>query len=264
MLTHRQDRHDATAFELLPAIDLRGGRVVRLVEGDFARETVYGDDPARVAARFRDAGARWIHVVDLDGARDGTWRQTALMERIVETAGPGVACELAGGLRDEAAVATALATGARRVVVGTAALRDPEFAARLIERHGADRIAIALDVRDGLAVGHGWVQGAAGLPVEAALAALAERGAATFIVTAIERDGLLSGPDLALLARLVGANLGRIVASAGVSSLDDLEAVRRIGCSGAVVGKAIYEGRLDLAAAVRLLDSPAPDPKRSA
>jgi phosphoribosylformimino-5-aminoimidazole carboxamide ribotide isomerase len=263
MLTRTQVGDDPTAFELLPAIDLRGGRVVRLAEGDFARETVYGENPAEVAARFRDAGARWIHVVDLDGARDGTRRQTTAMERIVEAAGRGVACELAGGLRDEDAVAAALSTGARRVVVGTAALREPDFARRLIDRHGADRIAIALDVRDGLAVGHGWVQVDPGVPVEEALETLAAHGATTFIVTAIERDGLLSGPNLALLSRLVAMRRGRIVASAGVSSLDDLEAVRRIGCAGAVVGRAIYEGRIDLAAAVGLLDLPAPDPERS-
>jgi phosphoribosylformimino-5-aminoimidazole carboxamide ribotide isomerase len=256
MLTRAQDGAGTTAFQLLPAIDLRGGRVVRLVEGDFARETVYGDDPALVAAAFRDAGARWIHVVDLDGAREGKGRQTEVMGRIVETAGPGVACELAGGFRDEASVAIALAAGARRVVVGTAVLREPDFAARLIDRHGTDRIAIALDVRDGLAVGYGWATGGPGVPVEEALTALAARGVTTFIVTAIERDGLLSGPNLGLLSRLAAMRLGRIVASAGVSSLDDLDAVRRIGCGGAVVGRAIYEGRINLGAAIRLLDAP--------
>jgi phosphoribosylformimino-5-aminoimidazole carboxamide ribotide isomerase len=229
--------------------------VVRLAEGDFARETVYGDDPAEVARTFREAGARWIHVVDLDGAREGRGRQTAVMERIVAAAGPGVACELAGGLRDDASVTAALATGAARAVIGTAALRNPDFVGRLIERHGPDRIAVALDVRDGLAVGHGWVPGATGVPADEALAMLAGRGARTFIVTAIERDGLLAGPNLALLSRMVATRLGRIVASAGVSSLEDLAAVRGIGCAGAVVGRAIYEGRLDLAAAVSLIDA---------
>lgn len=244
-------------FQLLPAIDLRGGQVVRLAEGDFGRETVYGTDPAEVAREFAGAGAGWIHIVDLDGARDGARRQTDVVERIVRAAGEGVACEVAGGLRDEDAVAAVLDSGAVRAVVGTAALRDPAFVARLIARFGAARIAIALDVRDGLAVGQGWVPGAAGVPVDDALAALSDRGARTFIVTAIERDGLLTGPNLDLLGRMVALNRGDIVASAGVSSLGDIAAVQAVGCVGAVVGRAIYEGRLDLADALRSLVEPA-------
>jgi phosphoribosylformimino-5-aminoimidazole carboxamide ribotide isomerase len=240
------------SFQLLPAIDLRGGQVVRLAEGDFARETVYGTDPAEVALGFAAAGANWIHIVDLDGARDGARRQTEAVARVVAAVGERVACEVAGGLRDEAAVESVLGAGARRAVVGTAALRDPDLVARLIARFGADRIAIALDVRDGIAVGQGWVPGASGVAVEAALAELAAHGARTFIVTAIERDGLMTGPNLELLGRMVGLGLGEIIASAGVSCVEDVAAVRAIGCVGAVVGRAIYEGRLDLAAAIRL------------
>ena len=239
-------------FQLLPAIDLRGGHVVRLAEGDFGRETVYGDDPAEFARSFAAAGARWIHVVDLDGARDGARLQTAVVARIVAAAGDGVSCEVAGGLRDENAVAAVLDAGAARAVLGTAALRDPDFAGRLVARFGERRIGIALDVREGLAVGQGWVPGAAGVPVVDALAALADRGVRTFIVTAIDRDGLLGGPDLELLGRVVDLGRGEIIASAGVSSLDDIAAVRSIGCVGAIVGRALYEGRLDLAAALEL------------
>ena len=254
MLPRTQGRQPG-AFELLPAIDLRGGRVVRLAEGDFARETIYGTDPAEVALGFAAAGANWIHIVDLDGARDGTRRQIGAVARIVDVVGERVACEVAGGLRDETAVESVFAAGAARAVVGTAALRDPDLVARLIARFGADRIAIALDVRDGLAVGQGWVPGAAGVAVEAALAALSARGARTFIVTAIERDGLMSGPNLELLRRMVGLGLGEIIASAGVSSLDDIAAVRAAGCVGAVVGRAIYERRLDLASAIRTISA---------
>ena len=236
----------------MPAIDLRGGQVVRLSEGDFGRETVYGADPGEVARRFVAAGAEWIHIVDLDGARDGVRRQTEAVIEIVAAAGEDVACEVAGGLRDEESVAAVLGAGAARAVIGTAALRDPELVERLVARFGVTRIAIALDVRDGLALGQGWVPGAAGVPVEDALERLADSGARTFIVTAIERDGLLEGPNLELLGRMVDLDRGEIVASAGVSSLDDITAVRKIGCGGAVVGRAIYEGRLDLAAAVRL------------
>jgi len=227
--------------------------VVRLAEGDFGRETVYGSEPADVARGFAAAGARWIHIVDLDGARDGARRQTEAVAHIVAAAGEPVACEVAGGLRDEEAVAAALQAGAARAVVGTAALWDPGFVAQLVARFGAKRIAVALDVRDGLAVGQGWVPGAPGVPVEEALVALSDRGARTFIVTAIERDGLLTGPNLDLLGRMVDLGRGEIIASAGVSSLADISAVRALGCSGAIVGRALYEGRLDLAEAVRLL-----------
>lgn len=226
--------------------------MVRLSEGDFGRETVYGTDPGEVARRFVDAGAEWIHIVDLEGAREGGRRQTDAVMRIVAAAGEDVACEVAGGLRDEESVAAVLDAGAARAVIGTAALNDPGFVERLTARFGVTRIAIALDVREGMAVGHGWVPGASGVPVEAALARLSESGARTFIVTAIERDGLLAGPNLELIGRMVDLDRGDIVASAGVSSLADVAAVRKIGCSGAVVGRAIYEGRLDLAEAVRL------------
>jgi phosphoribosylformimino-5-aminoimidazole carboxamide ribotide isomerase len=254
MLRRKQDE-TSVDFQLLPAIDLRGGRVVRLSEGDFGRETVYGSDPVEVAIGFAAAGVRWIHIVDLDGAKDGAARQTAVMRRIVEAVGERVACEVAGGLRDLPAADAALEAGAARVVVGTAALRDPDFVALLIDRFGAERIAVALDVRDGTAVGQGWVPGAAGMPAEEALTTLADRGARTFVVTAIERDGLLTGPNLDLLGRMVALGRGQIIASAGISSLADITAVRALGCAGAIVGRALYEGRLDLGEAVRLVDA---------
>ena len=241
-------------FQLLPAIDLLGGMVVRLAEGDFDSQTVYGDDPTEFARSFAAEGARWIHIVDLDGAREGARRQTELIARIVDAAGGAVACEAAGGLRDEAAVAAVLEAGAARAVVGTAALHDPAFVERLVARFGSERIAVALDVRDGIAVGQGWVRGVAGVPVGEALATMADRGARTFIVTAIERDGLLRGPNLELLGRMVRLGRGEIIASAGVSSLSDVVGVRAIGCAGAIIGRALYEERLDLGEALRLVE----------
>ena len=238
-------------FELLPAIDLRAGRVVRLRRGDFDRETVFDDDPIAVAERFAEAGATWIHLVDLDGARAGRPVQAGLVARIVERVGERTRCQVAGGLRTVEAVATALAAGAARVVVGTAALEDPDLAGELVGRHGAERIVVALDVRDGLALGEAWRPGAAGRPVEAALEALAQVGVARFAVTAIERDGLLTGPDLGLLGRLVALDRGAIIASGGISSIADLHAARRLGCAGAIVGRALYEGQLELGEALR-------------
>jgi phosphoribosylformimino-5-aminoimidazole carboxamide ribotide isomerase len=240
----------ASAFELLPAIDLRGGRVVRLVEGDFARETAYSDDPVGMAQAFADRGATWIHVVDLDGARAGDPVQAATIRAVVGAVDGRARCQVAGGLRSEAAVAAALQAGAARVVVGTAAIRDPAFAGRLVAQHGPDRIVAALDVRDGLALGEGWRPGAPGVPPVDAVAALADNGVAMFVVTGIARDGRLEGPDLDLLASLVALDRGRVIASGGIGSVDDLRRVRDLGCVGAIVGTALYEGRLDLGEAI--------------
>jgi phosphoribosylformimino-5-aminoimidazole carboxamide ribotide isomerase len=239
-----------SGFEILPAIDLRGGRVVRLVQGDFERETAFSDDPVAVARSFADAGAAWLHVVDLDGARTGEPAHGAVVRGIVDAVGDRLRVEVAGGLRAEASVAAALSAGAARAVVGTAALRDPAFAGRLVAAHGADRVAVALDVRDGLALGEGWRPGAAGIRAEDALAALADEGVTTFEATAIDRDGLLGGPDLELLTRLVGLGRGDVIASGGVSSVADIRAVRELGCAGAILGRALYEGRIDLASAM--------------
>lgn len=242
-----------STFELLPAIDLRGGRVVRLRQGDFGRETAYATDPRLVARGFADDGASWIHVVDLDGARVGEPRQLDLAATIVAETLGRLRVELGGGLRTPAAVAGALGTGAARVAVGTAAIRDPGFAARLVERHGPERIVASIDVRAGLALGEGWREGAPGLPVAEAVVRLADAGVTTFEVTAIERDGLLAGPDLDLLRSLVALDRGRIIASGGVTNVADLLAVAAAGCAGAIVGRAIYEGRIDLATAIRAL-----------
>lgn len=241
----------ATDFDVLPAIDLLAGRVVRLRQGDFAQETTFSDDPVAVARRFVDAGATWLHVVDLDGARSGEPAHAPVIAAIVDAVGDRTSVEIAGGLRTEDAVAQVLAAGAARAVVGTAALRDPAFAGRLVARHGAERIAVALDVREGLALGEAWRQGATGQPAVAVLGALADQGVSTFEATSIERDGLLTGPDLDLLGRLVAVDRGRVIASGGVSSVADLRAVRAVGARGAIVGRAIYEGRLSLEDALR-------------
>jgi phosphoribosylformimino-5-aminoimidazole carboxamide ribotide isomerase len=242
----------ARPFAILPAIDLRGGRVVRLRQGDFERETVYGDNPVAVARGFADAGARWLHVVDLDGARTGIPALGGVIEGIVKAVGDRTWVEAAGGLRDEGAVERVLHAGATRVVVGTAALRDPAFAGRLVASHGSERIVAAIDVRAGRAVGQGWAQDALGVDSVEAIRVLADVGVKAFEVTAIDRDGLLGGPDLALYEQLVALGGVSIVASGGITSAEDLRAVRDLGCTGAIVGRAIYEGRLDLAEALAL------------
>jgi phosphoribosylformimino-5-aminoimidazole carboxamide ribotide isomerase len=232
-------------FDLIPAIDLRGGHVVRLVRGDFGRETSYGDDSVAMATAFVDGGARWLHVVDLDGARAGHPVHGEVIERIVASVGSRASVEVAGGLRTPEAVAGILDHGAARAVVGTAALADPTFASRLVALHGQDRVAVSLDIRDGLAVGAGWVADAEGTPVQEALVRLAAAGVRWIEVTAIDRDGTLSGPDLELLRAV--AEWGLItIASGGIASVDDLRAVRALGCAGAIVGRALYDGTLGL------------------
>ncbi len=233
-------------FAILPAIDLEGGRVVRLVQGDFDRETVYEDDPVGVARAFADAGATWLHVVDLDGARLGEPCQLRLVAEIVAEVHGRVRVEVSGGLRTAEAVAGALGTGANRVAIGTAALRDPEFALGLVARYGPARIVGSLDIRGGLALGEGWRPGAEGVAADGAMERLSAAGIDTFEVTAIDRDGLMGGPDIALLRSLVRLGRGRVIASGGISSLEDVVAVQAVGCSGAIIGRALYEGRVTI------------------
>jgi phosphoribosylformimino-5-aminoimidazole carboxamide ribotide isomerase len=236
----------ARVFELLPAIDLRGGRVVRLQQGDFERETAYSDDPVAVAVEFAAGGAGWLHVVDLDGARTGVPAHVATTQAIAAAVGGEVRVEVAGGLRTAANVRRAFAAGASRVVLGTAALRDTDFAAAAVRDYGTDRVAVAIDVRDGRATGNGWDTRAPTADALETIQRLADLGVTTFEVTAIERDGLLEGPDLELLRRAAGLGTGRIIASAGITSVEDIAAVRAIGCAGAIVGRALYEGQLSL------------------
>ena len=246
----------ATPFEILPAIDLRGGRVVRLRQGDFARETVYSDDPVTVARGFADDGATWLHVVDLDGARAGEPVNGGIVSAIVEAVGERVRVEVAGGLRTTRSVGSVLERGAARAVVGTAALRDPSFVGDLIASQGPARIVVAIDVRSGLAVGQGWTDDADAVDAVDAIRRLAGVGVTTFEVTAIERDGLLGGPDLALYERLVGFAAGSVIASGGVATIHDLVTLRDLGCAGAIVGRAILDGSMDLLDAIGATASP--------
>ena len=245
----------ARTFDLIPAIDLRGGRVVRLRQGDFDRETVFDTDPAAVASRFADAGAGLLHVVDLDGARAGAPIQVAELTAIVAASRGVTRVEAAGGIRNAEDVDAVLTAGAHRVVFGTAAIRDPELVATAVAKVGSDRVVVAVDVRDGHAVGDAWKDGAQGTRPEDLIRRLADAGVNSFEVTAIDRDGLLGGPDLALLERLVRIDRGKVIASGGIRSLDDVLAVRAIGGAGAIVGRAIYDGSFDLAAAIEALSA---------
>ena len=244
-----------TAFEILPAIDLRAGRVVRLRQGDFDHETGYSDDPVATALEFVKQGSRWLHVVDLDGARAGRAIQAAVIGDVIAAVHESAQVEVGGGIRDAPTAAAYLLGGASRVVLGTAALGG-DLAGDIIDAFGADRVAAALDVRAGRVLGGGWQAGGPSNDLGVAIDQLAAMGVDTFEVTAIDRDGMLLGPDLQLLSRVrVVAPGARVIASGGLRSIDDLVAVRALGCTGAIVGRAMYEGRLDLTAALAAMES---------
>lgn len=238
-------------LELLPAVDVRDGQAVRLVHGESGSETAYGD-PLEAALAWQRAGAQWLHLVDLDAAF-GTGDNRA---RIAEVAGAmDIKVELSGGIRDDDTLAAALATGCRRVNLGTAALETPEWVAKVIAEHG-DRIAVGLDVRGTTLRGRGWTRD--GGDLYETLARLDAEGCARYVVTDINKDGTLKGPNLELL-RSVCAVTGRpVVASGGVSSLDDLRAIATLvpeGVEGAIVGKALYAKAFTLEEALEAVSS---------
>ena len=230
------------AFTVYPAIDVLEGRVVRLREGRREHVTVEGGDPGAAAERFAAEGASWLHLVDLDGAFAGT-PDVGLVRRV---AAAGVPVQVGGGYRSPQLVEAALAAGAARVVLGTAAL-DESLLRDAVRRFGS-AVAVAVDVRDGAVVVEGWTA-AGGLPAAELARRCAELGVARLLVTATRRDGTLAGPDLELLADVLEAGLP-VVAAGGVSSLDDLRALRELGCDGAVAGSALWLGRFTLAEAV--------------
>jgi 1-(5-phosphoribosyl)-5-[(5-phosphoribosylamino)methylideneamino] imidazole-4-carboxamide isomerase/N-(5'phosphoribosyl)anthranilate isomerase len=234
------------ALTLLPAVDVAGGQAVRLVQGAAGTETSYGD-PLEAALAWQRSGAEWIHLVDLDAAF-GRGSNAALLAEVVGRV--DVAVELSGGIRDDASLATALATGCDRVILGTAALEQPDWVSGVIAEHG-ERIAVGLDVRGKRLAARGWTT--LGGELVEVLARLESDGCRRYVVTDVTRDGTLTGPNLELLRR-VCAQTGRpVIASGGVSTLDDLRAIATLlplGVDGAIVGKALYAGRFTLADAL--------------
>jgi phosphoribosylformimino-5-aminoimidazole carboxamide ribotide isomerase len=238
-------------FVVFPALDVLEGRCVRLASGDRARVTIEGGDPGDAARRFAAEGARFLHLVDLDGAFSG--RPTAgLAERIVAAAG-GTPVQVGGGYRTIADVDAALAAGVARVLVGTAAL-SPSFLGKAVARFG-DRLVAAVDARNGFVVVEGWARTSSFSAPELARAC-AEAGVFRLLVTSATRDGSLSGPDLGLLESVVEASGLPVVAAGGIASLDDLIGLRDVGCEGAVLGSALWSGRVRLADAVRVVAGP--------
>jgi len=231
--------------ELYPAVDVQGGRVVRLRQGDAQRSTAYAEDPVAVARRFAHDGARWVHFVDLDRAF-GTGDNRELARRFLAAA--GVPVQVGGGLRTEEAIEEMLLWGATRVVIGTKAATDPALVERLLARHGPERLAVGIDAKDGRVAVRGWTETFDVTALELARR-VHSQGARTVIHTDVARDGMLTGPDVEG-ARAIAALGLDVIASGGVASLDDVRRVRAAGLAGAIVGRALYEGRFTLADAL--------------
>jgi phosphoribosylformimino-5-aminoimidazole carboxamide ribotide isomerase len=237
---------------ILPAIDLLDGKVVRLAQGKRDQVTVYSDDPVAMARRWVEAGAQWLHVVDLNGAFDGAYSNLAHARRIIDAC--GVKVELSGGIRTAETLESALAAGAARVVLGTKACEDPAFVKAAAERHG-EKIAVAIDAKAGQVVSRGWVSATALTPDRLA-SEMAALGVRTLVCTDVGRDGMMEGPNLTLLSEVLDAAPVQVIASGGIASVQDLERLKALksrGLIGAIVGKALYEGTLDLRNALQVL-----------
>ena len=235
--------------ELFPAIDLRGGRAVRLLRGDYGAETVYSDDPVEVARAYATAGARWIHVVDLDAARTGEAANLDLVAAVA--AAVGCTVQAGGGVRSSEAAERLLAAGVERVVVGTAAVERPELVAELCALHPG-RVVVGLDARHRRLAVRGWTE-TTGADLVGVVRRLEGEGVAAVVVTEIGRDGTMAGPDLDQLRAVLEATGLDVVASGGVGTLDDLRALADLGVAGIIVGRALYEGRFSVEEALSCL-----------
>ncbi len=234
------------SFEVIPAIDIRGGRCVRLLQGNYDQETAYADDPATVARDWEAQGAQRLHVVDLDGAREGRPVNTAVVVAICEAV--AIPVEVSGGLRTIEDVAGAVERGAKRIQIGSAAVRNPSLVNEVVERFPG-MLVVAIDTRAGEALTEGWREGS-GADALTLAREMVERGTPRIMVTDIARDGALEGPNAELAAAFAAALPVPVVASGGVTTTDDLRALAKTGCEGAIVGKALYERRFTLAEAM--------------
>jgi len=229
-------------MQIWPAIDLRGGKCVRLQQGDFQRETVYGDDPAAMARHWVEQGATCLHLVDLDGARDGDSANLQAVKAIL--AAVQVPCELGGGIRDEAAIERLLGLGLSRLVIGTRALREPEWFRKVCGQYPS-KLAVGIDAKSGFVATDGWLQTSATRAVELAQQ-FSKEPLAAIIYTDIARDGMLQGPNVDAMREMNDAVEIDVIASGGVTTADDVRKLAAIGMAGCIIGRALYEGTLTL------------------
>lgn len=234
-------------MEVIPAIDLRGGRCVRLHQGDFRRETVFSDDPLSMALRWQEEGGPRLHVVDLDGAATGVPRHLDLIAEIV--AALSIPVQVGGGIRTAGTALAWLEAGVDRVVIGTAAVRDPRMVEEVCRSHGSERVVVSVDAHDGMVALQGWTE-SSGVSVLELSRSMADLGVERLLYTDIARDGMLSGPDVDTNAALVRDTGMAILASGGVSSLEDVRQLAATGVEGVIVGRALYAGTLSLSEAV--------------
>ncbi|HEY1297401.1 MAG TPA: 1-(5-phosphoribosyl)-5-[(5-phosphoribosylamino)methylideneamino]imidazole-4-carboxamide isomerase [Chloroflexota bacterium] len=232
-------------FTPIPAVDIRGGRCVRLVQGDFAQETRYADDPAEMARHWADQGAQRLHVVDLDGARDGVRANAAIISRLLKAV--SVPVQVGGGIRSLESARALLDDGADRVVVGTRAAEDPSMLTEWLDALGHERVVVGVDARDGRVATHGWLD-VTDVSATDLCGRLAAVGIRRVVYTDVARDGLLGGPNVAM-TREIAKHIG-VIGSGGVSSVEHLRALAEAGAEGAIIGTALYEGHLDLSEAL--------------
>jgi phosphoribosylformimino-5-aminoimidazole carboxamide ribotide isomerase len=233
---------------ILPAIDLRGGQCVRLRQGDYAQETVFGHDPAAMARRWIEQGASWLHIVDLDGAREGRPVNGESVRSIIAATREGGHCQLGGGLRTEADIDGALGWGVERVVLGTRALQEPAWCESLCRKFPG-KIVAGIDAKNGQAATHGWLEVSQSKALDLARR-FAEMPLAAIVYTDIGRDGMMAGPNLEAMAELAAKVPVPIIASGGVTTLEDVQRLAALGLAGCIIGRALYEGTVELAAAI--------------
>ncbi|MGD6804965.1 1-(5-phosphoribosyl)-5-[(5-phosphoribosylamino)methylideneamino]imidazole-4-carboxamide isomerase [Rossellomorea vietnamensis] len=239
------------SFTIYPAIDMRGGKCVRLLQGDYSKETVYGDSPFEMAKRFVDEGSEWIHMVDLDGAKEGSRVNDQFVLAVANDLGAKV--QIGGGIRTEEDIEYYLNNGVQRVIIGSLAVSETELVKSWLAKYG-DRIAIGLDAKDGYVATHGWIETSEKKAVDLGIE-LANAGAETFIFTDIATDGMLSGPNVRAVVELAEATGKEVIASGGVSSMEDLRLLKESSVAGAIVGKAIYTGKFSVKEAVEEVSS---------
>ncbi len=233
-------------MEIWPAIDLRGGNCVRLLQGDYSRETVFGHDPAAMARRWVAEGASCLHLVDLDGARDGRSVNRDAIEAVVRAV--DVPCELGGGIRDEETIGQMLDLGLSRLVIGTKALKDPAWFREMCRRF-PERLAVGIDARDGRVATDGWLA-TSEVPATELAREISRQRIAAIIYTDIARDGMMAGPNFAAMDEMNRAVEVPVVASGGVTTADDVRRLAELGLAGCIIGRTLYEGKLTLAAAL--------------
>lgn len=235
-----------TEFQIYPAIDLRDGKCVRLFQGDYAQETIYGDSPVDMAKKFVEAGAKWIHMVDLDGAKDGVRINDQV---VIEAAKLDAKVQVGGGIRTREDIEHYLSNGVERVIIGSLAIRNPELAVSFIDEFGADRIVIGIDAKNGMAATEGWIETSGQAATEVANY-FASKGAKHFIYTDIATDGTLAGPNIEANKALADSEEAQVIVSGGIGSLEDVRNVKKASTqsniAGVIIGKALYEKRFTL------------------